>query len=175
MEPKIPPLPPARKTAASSDSFPAVAPNQEDRIWKMLRGIHEQLETFSLERGRDLVRFNDLQETVDEHGQDIRELRESMTVYRELRVEIKDLRGELRDIRRADRQQDQALAQQDKLITKQDGEIDELANAKRAGGAAGRKWATLISILGMILGTAVATGVQECQKDAVYPAKHPGQ
>jgi len=110
MEPTNPP-PPKRRRIPSSDSFPALTPEQGDRFWSILRDLDTELKQLNRERGKDLARFQELNEQVREHDGAIREIREQTLALKATAMSVQQLGNKVDQLSNAVTQALQALAE----------------------------------------------------------------
>lgn len=145
----------------SSDSFPAVSPPQEERLWRALEGLEKGLAELNEGRARDLKRSLELEDKVDEHDVAIREMRESTLASRELASKFDRLNTTVTQAIETMAQSAQVSAirtvKAARTEADQDLRIIEIEAAlKQSGAAAGKKagltWGGGAAVIGTILG-----------------------
>lgn len=162
------PPPPPRKPSASSDSFPAVSPLHEEKLWKVLKQLEEELTEINKARGRDLQRILEVEERVDHYAEVLRELQESTLAAKRaaFNVEAMSAKVERLDVTMTKALEALAEGSQKSLMrtvasareeASQNLRIIEIeAKLRETGNAAGKKagltWGGGAAVIGTILG-----------------------
>lgn len=131
------------KAPGSQDSHPVLTDEEAKRFWEELQDVDVRLKTIEQERGRDISRLIVLGEKVDTLSQDTDELwRESRSLRKRHDASIQDDIVTARQI--ADLEK--------RLAARADLAAEEVAGplAARTGSKEARKWAGLVTGLGVL-------------------------
>ena len=158
--------PPPRKPQQSSDSFPAVSPAQEEKLWEVLGRLDKELKEINRDRGKDLKRVLEIEERVDDHDEALREMRVVILerfdrldghVSRALEKVAESTQQSLARTVISAREE---AAQNIKLI-ELEAKLREIGSA--AGKKAGLTWGSGSAVIGTILGAIIHYLLQAAQ------------
>lgn len=152
--PLAPPVKRVAKAPGSQDSLPVLTDEQAQRFWIELQTLEERLGDVESERGRDLSRYVSLQEQSETSANDLNELwREIRGLRKRLDASIQDDVVTARQIADLEKRLAVKAAQEtERLSARADLAAEEVAGplAARTGSRAARKWAALVTGLGIV-------------------------
>jgi hypothetical protein len=153
--PRQPPILRPGKAPGSQDSHPVLSDEQAKRFWEELQSVEERVLAAENERGRDLARYVSMQERVDTLGTDMDEVwREVRSMRKRLDASIQDDVVTARQIGDLEKRLAVRAAQEsERLSARADLAAEEVAGplAARTGSKAARKWAALVTGLGLLV------------------------
>jgi hypothetical protein len=165
-------IPPARESLVPSTPAPQLTEEEKKDFYKLWLRTDKKIDIIAtMLTGR-----------LDQHEDEIRELRENVTLLREVRGELREqgrllgeLAGDVRHVMRSDASQTIDLGKLEArvaaTVAKHVDANAEVATqtAKESARSTSRKWSAVGSVIGAVVAAAIASGFQECNKPAPEP------